>query len=103
MNGSWNKILQLVAQSGDRFIFKENENDFVVMNLEEYEKLIRFKEQNKDLLELSEEELVDKINQDIAEWRANQQLSSDFYTPEKEKEDENDETDDQYYLEPVEP
>lgn len=93
------KILELINQTGDRFIFEDEKGSlFVISSVADYEKLIF---RDKEVKSLSEEELLNKINKDIAVWKEAQQAEEiekdlsqmdDF----KEKEDE-----DRYYFEPV--
>lgn len=65
---SINKILKLIEKTGDKcVILDENHNPFIVMTLTDYEKL-NF--QRSEVSNLSQEELLDKINREIAVWRA---------------------------------
>ncbi|MCX6740571.1 MAG: hypothetical protein NTZ49_05075 [Candidatus Parcubacteria bacterium] len=95
------RILDLIRKTGDKYIFEdENNGMFVVMSLPDYENYI-FK--NNQLKDLSEEELLNKINKDIAIWKATQEdktLAENWHDlPLEEKKSSED---DQYYFEPVE-
>lgn len=98
MQGQIKKIINLAKKTGDKIIAFDSDNPeeaYVVMNLEDYEKIIEFK--NVDIRSLTEDELIDKINRDIAIWKS----QNDFYKENNEiniikeslsaSEDENDE------------
>lgn len=65
------KAINLARRTGDRLIvFDYNQkNPFVVMSLDEYEKLVVGHSEVKGL---TEDELLDKINRDIAIWKSEQ-------------------------------
>ena len=72
MRSQLERAINLAAKTGDKIIVVDEFNDrsSVVMNLDEYEKLI--KGQNKERINvknLTEEELLDKINRDIVSWK----------------------------------
>ncbi len=71
MSSKFEKVLNLAKKTGDRLIVfdKNKEEAYVVMNLEEYEKIALEK---TDLKNLTEDEMLDKINRDIVEWRSEQ-------------------------------
>lgn len=86
------KIFRLVKKTGDKIIvMSENENaDFLLMPLTEYEKII---DNTNDVKNLTEAELLDKINRDIALWKNAQTDDFDFgpaYYAHKDLTDEND-------------
>lgn len=108
-------IIRLIKKTGDRCVVVNpvDNSSYVVMNLEEYEKLVLGKSEVRGL---TEDELLDKINRDIAIWRASQEgenlansrecFSDVEETPkndvkENKQEDERKE-EDRYYFEPVE-
>ena len=98
---NFKRILELVKKTGDKYVFEDDNGDvFVVLGLEDYENFI-FK--NNQLKNLSEEELLNKINKDIAVWKVSQedkiveQSWQDLGNAEDEQPDE-----DRYYFEPVE-
>src|SRR3989344_361777 len=66
------KIISLVKRTGDHVIVvdAEGQPQYVLMSFSEYEKLITGKE---NLAALNEDEMLDKINRDVASWRASQQ------------------------------
>ena len=70
------KILRLVKKTGDKIIvMSEREDaDFLLMSLDEYEKII---DNTNSVKNLTEEELLDKINRDIALWKNAQADDSD--------------------------
>jgi hypothetical protein len=96
------RILDLIRKTGDKYIIEDdNGGIFVILSLDDYETFI-FK--NNQLRNLSEEELLNKINKDIAIWKASQedkvvdQAWQDL--PAEEKSENNEE--DRYYFEPAE-
>ena len=74
------KVLALVAKTGDKIVVvSENHEPYVVMSLADYETLLT---SSHALHDLTETELMNKINRDIAIWKAAQadenQMSSDY-------------------------
>ena len=72
-----NKLLSLISKTGDRGIIADNNSDelFVVMDSANYE---RFLDHTKSVKGLSEGEMMNKINRDIALWRRqNQETDTD--------------------------
>jgi hypothetical protein len=94
------KILELIRKTGDRYLFEdENGEVFLILAVKDYENLI-FK--NSDIKNFSEEELLNKINKDIAVWKASQEdekLLNDWKNFEQK---ESAKEDDKYYFEPEE-
>jgi hypothetical protein len=72
------KALNLVKNTGDKIIIFDNiqnsDTAYVIMNMDEYEDIVL---KNKEISSLTEEELLDKINRDIAVWKSLQ----DFENP----------------------
>lgn len=83
MNSQLQKAFNLAKKTGDRLIVFEgpkSDNGYVVMGLEDYEKLTIGK---SDVRDLTEDELLDKINRDIAIWKSEQDflnLSQDTFS-----------------------
>lgn len=86
------KAIELVKRTGDKIIlFEENGDDGVVlMSVEEYEKLLDakrgqspdssiYKMDNRNIGDLTEDELIDKVNRSIAEWQSRNQGQLDEY------------------------
>ncbi len=71
------KVLELTAKTGDKVIvISETHEPFVILALKEYQALMTH---NTNLQELTEQELLEKINRDIAVWKASQEdLSTDY-------------------------
>lgn len=70
------EVLKLVRQTGDKVIVLDNENEpYVVMDLEGYKSLLR---EEANMANISEEELLDKINRLISAWKASQPDLSDY-------------------------
>jgi len=74
MQHAINKVFNLINKTGDRCIVLSQDSDeaYVVMSLAEYERMTLGK---ADVSELSEDELLDKINRDIAMWKSQQDQS----------------------------
>ncbi len=112
------KVLDLAAKTGDKVIvLSDNHEPYVVMSVLEYEALLHGPSSVK---ELTEDELLNKINRDIAVWKASQEdlegySLEDFRVDSLRKQDKDsqktEETasvdksavteDDKYYIEPV--
>jgi len=72
MSNQLEKALALCKKTGDRIIVFESpqaENPFVLMNLTDYEKIVV---SGSEVQGLTEAELLDKINRDIALWKSEQ-------------------------------
>ncbi|MBT7553365.1 hypothetical protein HN670_02755 [bacterium] len=117
------KVLKLVAKTGDKIVVvSENHDPYVVMSLTDYDRLITG---SSAVNELTEEQLLGKLNRDIAVWKSAQEVeempkNTDEYdlnqfkvedTPDNTTETEEDkpsedegtvEEEDKYYIEPVE-
>lgn len=60
----WERIKKILSKEGGKcIIIKEGEPDYIVMKLEDYEKSLPG-------LEGKEEKEIEKVNQDIEQWRA---------------------------------
>ncbi len=65
-----------MRQTGDRVIILDKENDpFVIMDLNNYRSLLR---EEVKVANISEEELLDKINRQISAWKSSQPDLSDY-------------------------
>lgn len=95
------KILDLVRRTGDRVVVVDGEGPakeaFVVMGIDKYEKILSSnKQEGRKIKGLTEEQLIDKINRDIALWKAEQEEEEEekeqpeeenmYYYPEREEE-----------------
>ena len=67
-NNQLNRLLKLVKRTGDRLVVldKETESTVVMMEVDEYEKLL---DGGPKLEDMSEEDILDKINREVAIWR----------------------------------
>ena len=75
MQNQLQKAIAIANKTGDRLIvynMVDSDDPFVLMSLDEYEKLVIKRTNIKDL---TEDELLDKINRDIAVWK-NEQITS---------------------------
>ncbi len=101
---NFEQIIRLMKKTGEKFIFNQNDENFIVLTLDEYEKLLSKQDDIRPVGDLTEDELVDKINREIAQWRTTQtnEIESDFFEAENDLVNSaKNEEDDQYYLEPV--
>ncbi|OGH60201.1 MAG: hypothetical protein A2725_04845 [Candidatus Magasanikbacteria bacterium RIFCSPHIGHO2_01_FULL_33_34] len=73
---SLDRLINLARKTGDRLIVHQPEKgeDIVIMNVDEYEMLL---DNRRDVRNLSDKQLLDQINRDIAIWRANTKLEDD--------------------------
>lgn len=72
MQDQLQKAINLAKKTGDRLIVFDSakpDNTFVVMSLKDYENLVLGKSEVRGL---TEDELLDKINRDIAIWKSEQ-------------------------------
>jgi hypothetical protein len=72
MQDQLQKAINLAKKTGDRLIVFDSskpDNVFVVLSLKDYENLILGKSEVRGL---TEDELLDKINRDIAIWKSDQ-------------------------------
>ncbi len=97
---NFKRILEIIRKTGDRFIFEDEGGQiFVILDIDDYEGIVL---QNSQVNGLSEQELLNKINKDIAVWRDLQnvrELDDDWQNLAEDK--EKDGLEDQYYLEPT--
>lgn len=77
MNEAFRKIIQLIDKTGDKCIVinESGEPSCVVMSLKDYEKM---SDKDARIKDLSEGELLQKINRDIASWRSAQEEDADM-------------------------
>jgi PHD/YefM family antitoxin component YafN of YafNO toxin-antitoxin module len=82
MDAQLEKILKLVNKTGEKVVVIKDDHEFVITSLDEYLRLI---EGEHNFSSLSESEMLDKINRDIAVWRQAQQAANvengDFVLP----------------------
>ncbi len=74
MQNQLKKAIDLARKTGDRLIVYDlntGDSPFMVMSLDEYEKLVT---QKSGVRGLTEDELLDKINRDIAIWKSEQDM-----------------------------
>ncbi len=70
-NSQLNRVINLVKRTGDKTVIMDNESDstMMLMDLGAYEKMLD-QPRGVDVKQLTEEELLEKINRDVAVWRA---------------------------------
>lgn len=80
-----NRLLNLVRETGDRLVIADSSSDevFAIMSLDEYENLAQLKKMDlspeaimprtsREVGDMSDQEMLEKINRDIADWRGAQ-------------------------------
>lgn len=74
---SLDRVITLVKKTGDRCIVLDNDGEpaFVLTSFDDYERLMTG---GGDPRHLTEDELLEKINRDIALWRETQQVDEDI-------------------------
>lgn len=88
MQNQLQKAIDLVKKTGDKIIIFESinsNNAYVIVGLKDYENLVLGRSEVRGL---TEDELLDKINRDIAIWKSSQN-ENDFTGEEKIKNPEN--------------
>lgn len=98
------KALAIAQDTGDRVIvISETTEPMVIMRLKEYASLMGYREK---VQALSENELLERINRDIAMWKQSQQEESDRgwdeFDPVAPSNGDAGEDENRFYLEPVE-
>ena len=75
MPNSFTKIIDLVKKTGDNCVVLDNNGDpaYVVISFNNYQKMILGK---SEIAGLTEDELLEKINRDIATWKAIQEVEN---------------------------
>ncbi len=73
---SLQKVFDLITKTGDRCIVVSEELSevYAIMSLKEYERIMLGK---AEVADLTEDELLDRINRDIAVWKSQQQEEQD--------------------------
>lgn len=69
MPNQLDRIISFVKKTGDKTIVIKDDSEFIIAPLVEYERLLDL---HSGIKNLSEEELLNKINRDVALWRASQ-------------------------------
>jgi hypothetical protein len=80
MQDQLQKAIKLAKKTGDRLIvFDPNHTDltYVVMTIDDYERMV---EKRSEVKGLTEQELIDKINRDIAIWKSDQDYNENIDT-----------------------
>lgn len=87
MQNQLQKAINLAKKTGDRLIvydMSQNSEAYVVMGLDDYEKLATG---HNEVKSLTEDELLDKINRDIAVWKNGQYNKEEAAEDKTETED----------------
>ena len=94
---SWQKIVNLLRKNNDKLVVFDSESGeaYVVLPHQQYEELAGQAESDNNL---SEEQLLDSINRDIETWQSSGEMEELIDQAETKEV----ESDDYYYIEPVE-
>jgi len=86
MEANLKRIIKLIQKTGDKLIIADSnfELPYVIMPFVDYEKMMT--RASSAISELSESELLDKINRDIASWKINKE--EDFCAEAEDDEEE---------------
>ena len=115
MAAGFKKVIDLVKKTGDRCIILDSDGEpaFVVIGLADYEKLLAG---SNPINGLTEQEFLEKINRDIANWKASQEAQIDQWQSlesvikeaknriietKSSPEEPNSASEDKYYFEPI--
>ena len=104
MKVDWDKLINIVDRTGDKVVFFTEGKAYVIMPLNQYEATL----QQGKIGNLSEQGLIDKINRDIAMWKAQtaieqeQGVAESVALEQAENSDSKEEdSDDDFHIEPV--
>jgi len=75
MNNRLEKILEFVKKTGEKGIFFDHDGEYVLMKLDD---LYSLSQRSTDFANLSEEEMLNRINRDIALWRESQREAGEM-------------------------
>lgn len=78
MSDRLQRLIQLINKTGDKLIVfdsYQSDNCYVISSLKDYERLIK---DTGGVKGLTEDELIDKINRDIAVWKSDQAEGLEF-------------------------
>ncbi len=66
------RVINLIRRTGDRCVMMDNSSDdvLVMMHLHDYENLLDGDSDKKKLITMSEREMMDKVDRDMAYWRS---------------------------------
>lgn len=102
MNTQWDKLIKVVNRTNDKVFFFSDGQPYVIMSLDQYERSLT---PAKSTSALTEEELLEKINRDIAVWKAqiDTERADDITdaVPTEAQTKTDSEADDEFHIEPV--
>jgi cysteinyl-tRNA synthetase len=104
MSNSIQEVIDLIKKTNDNCVIIDSQGQpaFVVLPFKVYKKMV---DSNPGIVDLTEEELLDKINRDIALWKESQkEAEMDRLEMEMPQEAESfeEEVVEKYYFEPIE-
>jgi hypothetical protein len=105
MKEIFERLFSLIKKTGDKVVFYDSAKGdaYVMMRMEDYEKLAEKKPGAEDLTNFRVPDKIEKINQDIAIWREEvKNAVLEVPPPEGEEIPEKKEEESQFYFEPVE-
>lgn len=96
---NWQDIVNVLRKIGQQIVVMDQDSTYVVMDLDRYNQLL---DGRRDVSQLSEEEFLNEINRQVAEWRAGQDTEKDYDLPPGPQPAASDREDDTFYIEPIE-
>ena len=73
MSNQLDRILKIIQRTGDKVIVLKDDSAFVIASLDSYNQLV---EGESPLSQLTESQMLDKINRDVATWKAAQEAEN---------------------------
>lgn len=78
MSERLHRLIRLINKTGDKVVVFDDTNPdqcYVISSLDQYEQMVK---ESGGVKGLTEDELIDKINRDIAIWKSDQRQEQDF-------------------------
>ncbi len=96
----WQNIISTLKKIGHELVIMDKEDTYVLMPFKRYDELLN---SQRDIKQMSEEELIQNINQQVADWRVSQQqIEQESEINLADKSVSSADNDDMFYIEPVE-
>jgi hypothetical protein len=86
MQNNLQKIVNLIKKTGDKLVVYDSSkpsDTYVIMGLEDYESMVV---KRSEVRGLTEDQLLDKINRDIAIWKSEQEIEKTYNQTEENRE-----------------
>lgn len=98
----WRNIISTFKKVGNELVIMDQDGTYVLMSLKRFNELLD--QSKKDVRHLSEDELIEQINRQVADWRANQEATQEVLSGQSKLGNtlKTDVDDDTFYIESVE-